>query len=253
MRQSGAPPETDAWLLIAHEVFVVIDIYYTRALPCSARLRYSQRIQGDLVAISERAMRSIFRESSRRTCIHSGGYRGKRRRRLCIPQSQLVSIQNVSLSVGEEGRQRKILDNIHFSLSPGELHMVVGPNGCGKVTDWACASCLFPWSSLPLTASWMCSPPCSGSLAALQHATRGPSKWCVTRLSALPAWMPSVPPGMFPAVGHPSPHHQPTARGSGQLTVCRTGRAPSFSKTLTTRSSCPQRQQRWHWGPAHSA
>eukprot|EP00892_Ulva_mutabilis_P000286 jgi/Ulvmu1/10258/UM060_0059.1 len=73
-------------------------------------------------------------QAQRSLCIHIGAPRGKRRRRQCVRHSQLVSIHNVNLSVGEAGRERKILDNIHFTVAPGELHMVVGPNGCGKST-----------------------------------------------------------------------------------------------------------------------
>ena len=46
----------------------------------------------------------------------------------------MVEVKGATVVVcdGDRGL-RKILDSVYFSLKPGELHMLVGPNGCGKV------------------------------------------------------------------------------------------------------------------------
>jgi ATP-binding cassette subfamily B protein len=43
-------------------------------------------------------------------------------------------VQAVGLTVRYPDAQRPALDNLHFSLAPGELVAVVGPVGCGKTT-----------------------------------------------------------------------------------------------------------------------
>ena len=48
--------------------------------------------------------------------------------------ASMVEVKGATVVVcdGDRGL-RKILDSVYFSLKPGELHMLVGPNGCGKV------------------------------------------------------------------------------------------------------------------------
>jgi ATP-binding cassette subfamily B protein len=43
-------------------------------------------------------------------------------------------VQAVGLTVRYPDAQRPALDNLHFTLAPGELVAVVGPVGCGKTT-----------------------------------------------------------------------------------------------------------------------
>ena len=44
------------------------------------------------------------------------------------------AVQAVGLTVSYPDAQRPALDNLHFTLAPGELVAVVGPVGCGKTT-----------------------------------------------------------------------------------------------------------------------
>ena len=46
----------------------------------------------------------------------------------------MLKVENLSFSVMEEGRSRKIIDNVSFSVSEGEMLVITGPNGSGKST-----------------------------------------------------------------------------------------------------------------------
>lgn len=46
----------------------------------------------------------------------------------------MLKVENLSFSVTEEGRSRKIIDNVSFSVSEGEMLVITGPNGSGKST-----------------------------------------------------------------------------------------------------------------------
>lgn len=49
--------------------------------------------------------------------------------------AKVVDVRGATVTVRDGDRGvRKILSSVNFSLKPGELHMLVGPNGCGKVT-----------------------------------------------------------------------------------------------------------------------
>lgn len=50
------------------------------------------------------------------------------------PQPAQGAVQAVGLTVRYPDAQRPALDNLHFTLAPGELVAVVGPVGCGKTT-----------------------------------------------------------------------------------------------------------------------
>ena len=50
------------------------------------------------------------------------------------PEPAQGSVQAVGLTVRYPDAQRPALDNLHFTLAPGELVAVVGPVGCGKTT-----------------------------------------------------------------------------------------------------------------------
>jgi ATP-binding cassette subfamily B protein len=50
------------------------------------------------------------------------------------PEPAQGAVQAVGLTVRYPDAQRPALDNLHFSLAPGELVAVVGPVGCGKTT-----------------------------------------------------------------------------------------------------------------------
>jgi ATP-binding cassette subfamily B protein len=50
------------------------------------------------------------------------------------PEPAQGAVQAVGLTVRYPDGQRPALDNLHFSLAPGELVAVVGPVGCGKTT-----------------------------------------------------------------------------------------------------------------------
>lgn len=47
-----------------------------------------------------------------------------------LPMSPILDIQNVTVSFGGF----KALNNLNFSLEPGELRVIIGPNGAGKTT-----------------------------------------------------------------------------------------------------------------------
>lgn len=46
----------------------------------------------------------------------------------------MLKVENLSFSVTEEGRTRKIIDDVSFSVSQGEMLVITGPNGSGKST-----------------------------------------------------------------------------------------------------------------------
>jgi len=50
------------------------------------------------------------------------------------PEPAQGAVQAVGLTVSYPDGQRPALDNLHFTLAPGELVAVVGPVGCGKTT-----------------------------------------------------------------------------------------------------------------------
>jgi ATP-binding cassette subfamily B protein len=50
------------------------------------------------------------------------------------PEPAQGAVQAVGLTVRYPDGQRPALDNLHFTLAPGELVAVVGPVGCGKTT-----------------------------------------------------------------------------------------------------------------------
>jgi hypothetical protein len=75
-------------------------------------------------------------------CIHMQLERSRKFRYRQTPiHATLINLSGVHLSLGEGDQRRKILDNIFFNLSPGELHMLVGPNGCGKVGHMVVIGC----------------------------------------------------------------------------------------------------------------
>lgn len=46
----------------------------------------------------------------------------------------MLKAKNLSFSVTEEGKTRKIIDDISFEVKPGEMLVITGPNGSGKST-----------------------------------------------------------------------------------------------------------------------
>ena len=57
----------------------------------------------------------------------------------------MLKVENLSFSVMEEGRSRKIIDNVSFSVSEGEMLVITGPNGSGKSTMAAA----YGWKGIP--------------------------------------------------------------------------------------------------------
>lgn len=45
-----------------------------------------------------------------------------------------IDIRGLELSLGPEGKQRRILKSVNLQVQRGSLHMLLGPNGCGKST-----------------------------------------------------------------------------------------------------------------------
>lgn len=45
-----------------------------------------------------------------------------------------IDIQRLELSLGPEGKCRRILKSVNLQVQRGSLHMLLGPNGCGKST-----------------------------------------------------------------------------------------------------------------------
>lgn len=51
-----------------------------------------------------------------------------------VQAGAVVEVRGATVTVRDGDRGlRKILNSVNFSLKAGELHMLVGPNGCGKV------------------------------------------------------------------------------------------------------------------------
>ncbi|MDK2882854.1 MAG: Fe-S cluster assembly ATP-binding protein [Bacillota bacterium] len=46
----------------------------------------------------------------------------------------MLTLENLGVSVGENGRQKDILKNINLELLPGRVYALTGPNGSGKTT-----------------------------------------------------------------------------------------------------------------------
>ncbi len=46
----------------------------------------------------------------------------------------MLKVKNLSFSVTDEGRTRKIIDDVSFFVSQGEMLVITGPNGSGKST-----------------------------------------------------------------------------------------------------------------------
>ena len=65
--------------------------------------------------------------------------RGRRRalaadhRRLVACKAALVDVSAVNYAVPVERQSRRILRDVGLKVEAGSLHMLVGPNGCGKV------------------------------------------------------------------------------------------------------------------------
>jgi ABC-type glutathione transport system ATPase component len=69
-----------------------------------------------------------------RVCIHACLLHRAGPRKHVQAMANIVEVRGATVTVRDGDRGlRKILNSVNFSLRAGELHMLVGPNGCGKV------------------------------------------------------------------------------------------------------------------------
>jgi ABC-type uncharacterized transport system ATPase subunit len=77
-------------------------------------------------------------------CIHTRLLNRAGPRKPVRAKANVVDVRGATVTVRDGDRGlRKILNSANFSLRAGELHMLVGPNGCGKVpstTDLAAST-----------------------------------------------------------------------------------------------------------------
>ncbi|MEX0570799.1 ATP-binding cassette domain-containing protein, partial [Acinetobacter baumannii] len=62
-----------------------------------------------------------------------------------------VSIQNLSLHLGQTKNRFQALDRVNFEIQPGEFICLLGPSGCGKSTLLGALAGHLPISSGSLT------------------------------------------------------------------------------------------------------
>ena len=58
------------------------------------------------------------------------------RKRLRIPtrpKAELVAVSKANVYLGPDSKAKQILHDVNLHVQQGALHMLVGPNGCGKV------------------------------------------------------------------------------------------------------------------------
>jgi len=51
-----------------------------------------------------------------------------------MPQSDILSVENLHKSYGKGNAKSVVVDNLNFSLRRGECFGLLGPNGAGKTT-----------------------------------------------------------------------------------------------------------------------
>lgn len=94
------------------------------------------------------------------------------------PPTPILSVQNMSMDLGEGAQRNSIIKDMAFDANPGEFLSVVGPSGCGKTTLLMCLAGLYrPTAGQVVFEGQGISEPPSGLAVVFQDYSRSLLPW----------------------------------------------------------------------------